>query len=138
MAKKTTSRRKSTAKAQRRSTGRSNTSNKTSRTVGKRQPSSGSERSTLDPRRSRVLSSPEETGARPPRAQGRLSGDLQNLSDQELDDSESAQELAEEGQDFEGALVKGVEDVPDEAGIPRHNPPPDGAKIPQYKNRNRI
>jgi hypothetical protein len=44
---------------------------------------------------------------------GGQSGDLQGLSDIESADSESVDELLEEGNAFEAAVVKGVEDVPD-------------------------
>jgi len=48
------------------------------------------------------------------------SGDLQGLSEVEESDSESVEELVEEGQDYEAELVAGVEraaDAPD-AGVP--------------------
>jgi hypothetical protein len=41
------------------------------------------------------------------------SGDLQGLSDVAGADSESVQELLEEGQTFEAAAVRGVENAPD-------------------------
>ena len=40
-------------------------------------------------------------------------GDLQGLSDVASADSESVQELLEEGQTFEAAAVRGVENAPD-------------------------
>jgi hypothetical protein len=47
-----------------------------------------------------------------PRSGGQ-SGDLQGLSNREGADSESVDELLEEGNAFEAELVKGIEDVPD-------------------------
>lgn len=41
------------------------------------------------------------------------SGDTQGLSDVAAADSESVQELIEEGQFFEAAVIQGVEDAPD-------------------------
>ena len=41
------------------------------------------------------------------------SGDTQGLSDIEEADSESVEELIEEGQSFEAQVIKGVEDAPD-------------------------
>lgn len=41
------------------------------------------------------------------------SGDTQGLSRTEDVDSESVEELAAEGQDFEAGVVSGVEDAPD-------------------------
>ena len=47
-----------------------------------------------------------------PEAAGQ-SGDLQGLSNEEDVDSESVQELLEEGQSFEAAVIQGVEQAPD-------------------------
>lgn len=44
---------------------------------------------------------------------GGQSGDLQGLSNREGADSESVDELLEEGNAFEAEIVKGIEDVPD-------------------------
>jgi hypothetical protein len=52
---------------------------------------------------------PEGLGAR----SGGQSGDLQGLSNRAGADSESVDELLEEGNAFEAEVVKGVEDVPD-------------------------
>lgn len=41
------------------------------------------------------------------------SGDIQNLDDRPYADSESAEELLEEGNAFEAGIVSGVEDAPD-------------------------
>jgi hypothetical protein len=54
-----------------------------------------------------VALSPEESGAR----SGRQSGDLQGLSDVEGADSESVDELLEEGNAFEADVVAGVEEA---------------------------
>jgi len=47
-----------------------------------------------------------------PITSGQLSGDVQGLPQEDLDDSESVEELVEEGQDLEGELVQGVENAP--------------------------
>ena len=44
---------------------------------------------------------------------GGQSGDIQGLSRAELADSESVEELVEEGQAYEAGIVEGVENVPD-------------------------
>jgi hypothetical protein len=56
-----------------------------------------------------VVFEPKGLGAR----SGGQSGDLQGLSNREGADSESVDELLEEGNAFEAEVVKGVEDVPD-------------------------
>ena len=76
-----------------------------------REISSGSERSSLG---SGVL----RTAARPQKAglgeeAGGQSGDLQGLSGIEESNSESVEELLEEGQAFEAEVVSGVENAPD-------------------------
>lgn len=47
-----------------------------------------------------------------PRSAGQ-SGDIQGLSGVQLSNSESVEELVEEGQDYEAEVVSGVENVPD-------------------------
>ena len=47
-----------------------------------------------------------------PRSGGQ-SGDIQGLSRLQIANSESVEELVEEGQDLEAELVSGVENVPD-------------------------
>ena len=59
-----------------------------------------------------VTFSPRESGSR----SGEQSGDLQGLSNVEGADSESVQELLEEGNAFEAEVVKGVEDAGDRGG----------------------
>jgi hypothetical protein len=56
-----------------------------------------------------VVFEPKGLGAR----SGGQSGDLQGLSNRAGADSESVDELLEEGNAFEAEVVKGVEDVPD-------------------------
>ena len=63
-------------------------------------------------RRDVVTFSPKESGSR----SGEQSGDLQGLSNVEAADSESVQELLEEGNAFEAEVVKGVEDAGDRGG----------------------
>lgn len=55
------------------------------------------------------------------------SGDLQGLSDAENVDSESVEELIEEGQSFEADVVSGVENAPDpdEGEVRTHERPED-------------
>jgi hypothetical protein len=70
-----------------------------------------------------VVFEPAGLGAR----SGGQSGDLQGLSDREGADSESVDELLEEGNAFEAEVVKGVEDVPDadEGEVRTHEVPED-------------
>jgi hypothetical protein len=70
-----------------------------------------------------VVFEPKGLGAR----SGGQSGDLQGLSNRAGADSESVDELLEEGNAFEAEIVKGVEDVPDaDAGEVRtHEVPED-------------
>src|SRR5580704_10047375 len=56
-----------------------------------------------------VVFEPKGLGAR----SGGQSGDLQGLSNRAGADSESVDELLEEGNAFEAEVVKGIEDVPD-------------------------
>jgi hypothetical protein len=56
---------------------------------------------------------------------GGQSGDLQGLSNREGADSESVDELLEEGNAFEADLVKGVEDAGDEGEVHTHEVPED-------------
>jgi hypothetical protein len=64
----------------------------------------------------------EDVTLAPRRDEGSLragqSGDLQGLSDVEEADSESVDELLEDGQSFEAEVVEGVEDVEDEKEVP--------------------
>ena len=56
---------------------------------------------------------------------GGQSGDLQGLSNREAADSESVDELLEEGNAFEADIVKGVEDAGDEGEVHTHEVPED-------------
>jgi len=66
---------------------------------------------------------PKGTGAR----SGGQSGDLQGLSDDASADSESVDELLEEGNAFEAEVVEGIETVPDadEGEVTTHEVPED-------------
>jgi hypothetical protein len=44
---------------------------------------------------------------------GGQSGDTEGLSEDEIADSESVEELVEEGQAFEAGIISGVENAPD-------------------------
>ena len=69
-----------------------------------------------------VVFAPAGLGARA----GGQSGDLQGLSNAEGADSESVDELLEEGNAFEAEVVKGVQDAGDDAGEVRtHEVPQD-------------
>jgi hypothetical protein len=62
------------------------------------------------------------------------SGDNQGLSDVADADSESVDELAEEGQDFEAEVISGVEDAPDEGEVRTREVPEDDVP-PEYRDR---
>jgi len=105
--------------------------------TGGRETTSGSERSSLDPNRKRLVPQEQDSSHT---AKGRLSGDVQNLSQEELSDSESVEELVEEGQDFEGELIEGIENAPpaDQGEVRTHAPAEPNEEAPDYKNRNRL
>jgi hypothetical protein len=69
------------------------------------------------------------------------SGDDIGLSDVEDADSESVEELVEEGQDYEAELVQAVENAPDpdqaelDTEVPEDDPDPD---VRSFSKRNRI
>jgi len=95
------------------------------RRVAPREVSSGSERSSLgsgilgaEPRRKKRGLGDEAAGQ---------SGDLQGLSRDEESNSESVEELIEEGQAFEAEAISGVENAPDadEGEIHTHERPED-------------
>jgi len=71
--------------------------------------------SSTSPRRVRAVGSAvrSESGREPGPESGGQSGDIQGLSRAELADSESVEELVEEGQAFEAGVVSGVENAPD-------------------------
>jgi hypothetical protein len=64
------------------------------------------------------------------------SGDIQGLPDQESVDTESVEELAEEGQGFEAAFVNGVENAPDpdEAEVTTSEEPEDDVPSEYLEN----
>ena len=67
------------------------------------------------------------------------SGDLQGLSDVEDANSESVDELIEDGQSFEAEVVEGVEDVEDEKGVPsRGRFETEGEPPEDYGNKDRL
>jgi hypothetical protein len=76
-----------------------------------------------------------------PRTAGQ-SGDTEGLSDAETVDSESVQELVEEGQDFEAELVDAVTNArdPDEGELDAEVPAEDdqGAEDRSFSKRNRL
>ncbi len=67
---------------------------------------------------------------------GGQSGDVQGLSRAEDVDSESVEELAEEGQDFEAEVVSGVENAPDaDKGEVRTKEVPEDDVPPEYLDK---
>ena len=66
---------------------------------------------------------------------GGQSGDIQGLSRAESVDSESVEELAEEGQDFEASAISGVENArdPDEGEVTTEEVPEDDVP-PEYRD----
>lgn len=67
---------------------------------------------------------------------GGQSGDTQGLSNVESADSESVEELAEEGQDYEAEAVSGVENAldPDQGEVTTKEVPEDDVP-PEYRNQ---
>ena len=100
------------------------------------EPSSGAASSSLDPHRIGRLTV-ERPGAEFRR--GRLAGDDQGISRNERLDSESVEELLEEGQAFEAAAIEGVEDAldADQGEIHTHEVPQDDVPS-EYEERERI
>ena len=85
----------------------------------------------------------EDVRLAPRRDEGSLragqSGDLQGLSDVEDADSESVDELIEDGQSFEAEVVEGVEDVEDEKEVPsRGRVETEGEPPEDYGNKDRL
>ena len=68
-----------------------------------------------------VASEPEGLRAR----SGGQAGDLQGLASKAGADSESVDELLEEGDAFEAEVVKGVQDAPGESNVVAHDVPED-------------
>lgn len=100
------------------------------------EPSSGWATSSLDPYRTGRLAIEQP----PPEARrGRLSGDDQGISRNERLDSESVEELLEEGQAFEASAIEGVEDAPDaDQGPVRTHQVPEDDVPPEYQDKDRI
>jgi len=68
-------------------------------------------------------------------ASGGQSGDIQGLLRDEVVDSESVEELEEEGQSFEAEVVSGVENAPDaDQGEVRTHEVPEDDVPDEYKN----
>jgi hypothetical protein len=65
------------------------------------------------------------------------SGDLQGISSMADADSESVEELLEDGQALEAQIVEGVEDAPDEKPVPSRGRVEDDS-IPDYDDRSKI
>ena len=83
------------------------------------------------------VASPLETRGLGPEAAGQ-SGDTEGLSRAELADSESVEELLEEGQAFEAGVIEGVENAPeaDEGEVETREVPEDD--VPEeYRDRDR-
>jgi hypothetical protein len=72
-------------------------------------------------------------------ASGGQSGDTQGVSRKEDVDSESVEELAEEGQAFEAEAVSGVENAkdPDQGEVTTSEVPEDDVP-PEYRDRNKL
>ena len=69
---------------------------------------------------------------------GGQSGDIQGLSNIAGADSESVQELAEEGQAYEAEVVRGVENAPDaDEGEVTTTEVPEDDVPPEYRNKER-
>jgi hypothetical protein len=92
---------------------------KASKRAGGRKTGFSAKREVVD----NVVFEPTGRGAR----SGGQSGDLQGLSGREASDSESVDELLEEGNAFEAEVVKGVEDADgaDEREVHTHEVPED-------------
>ena len=81
--------------------------------IGRKTVAAGNKQNRRKSQRQNVVTfSRKESGSR----SGEQSGDLQGLSNVEGADSESVQELLEEGNAFEAEVVKGVEDAGDRGG----------------------
>ena len=67
---------------------------------------------------------------------GGQSGDTQGLSKRETADSESVEELVDEGQDYEAEVISGVENAldPDESEVTTKEVPEDDVP-PEYRNQ---
>lgn len=68
---------------------------------------------------------------------GGQSGDIQGLSNIAGADSESVQELAEEGQAYEAEVIRGVENAPDADEADTTTEVPEDDVPPEYRNKER-
>lgn len=101
-----------------------------------KEPSSGSESSSLDPRRRGRLAPPRSVPGKDRR--GRQAGDDQGIPRQEHYDSESVEELLDEGQSFEGSVIEGLEDARDaDQGPVRAHEPREDDLPEEYQNPDR-
>ena len=100
------------------------------------EPSSGSESSSLDPKRLGRLTVGRPDGSTP---RGSSAGDDQGISRNERVDSESVEELLEEGNAFEAEVIEGVEDAPDaDQGEVRTHEVPEDDVPPEYDDKDRL
>ena len=100
------------------------------------EPSSGSESSSLDPKRLGRLTVGRPDNLSP---RGAQSGDDQGISRSERVDSESVEELLEEGNAFEAEVIEGVEDAPDaDQGEVRTHEVPEDDVPSEYEDKDRL
>ena len=100
------------------------------------EPSSGSESSSLDPKRLGRLTVGRPDVSTP---RGSSAGDDQGISRNERVDSESVEELLEEGNAFEAEVIEGVEDAPDaDQGEVRTHEVPEDDVPPEYEDKDRL
>jgi len=90
------------------------------------------------PVESRVVDPEEDQQDKPGPETAGQAGDVQGLSGVPVADSQSVEELAEEGQSFEAAVVSGVENAPDPdvSEIQTHEIPEDDVP-PEYLERDK-
>jgi len=120
MAKKKSSKRRPAAKTRKRTPGKGSKARSKARPARKVRAKKTSRRKAARPRatkRTRGLVASSETSWSTGRGMGAeaggQSGDIEGLSRSEVADSESVEELVEEGQAFEAGIVEGVENAPD-------------------------
>lgn len=99
--------------------------------------SSGSKSSSLDPRhRGRLTTRPRSVPGKSSR--GHQAGDDQGIARRERYDSESVQELLDEGQSFEGSAIEGMEEARDaDRGPVRTHEPREDDLPEEYENPDR-
>jgi hypothetical protein len=112
MARKKGSKRRAAAKPKKRTKGTASRARSKSRSARKAQAKKSTARKTA--RRSPITRRTDRAERRGLGLEaGGQSGDIEGLSRAEVADSESVEELVEEGQAFEAGIVEGVENVPD-------------------------